>query len=354
MRVHIVPFSEVSSDVDEVKRQKDTSNPSSRSQKFNTAQHHRHEILPIVPEHTHFKHEVPSWEPYDYTLWLPVIAESQELTESDCFIGRIPGFMCEDLLRCHSAWVTTSQISQTLLDDAVETWMATPSGKSMAKLFDGRRPWFVRLAQMSPKDSPLGGKVPSTTLRHVIMKLCSSMRAYGCIQKEVEDARQDGRDIDLKIVVNRWDSEMDSAKEFRVFVPPPLARLRDRTLDVLDVNADFQISAISQYRWPEPFQEVYPGLRLEDTAHLVRDHANAILERILKFIDKKIEVHIKTMLLTYGFCFDVVVKEAGQVQLVEINPFGALSGCGACLFNWIKDGKTLYGLQEAQFIFTLE
>jgi hypothetical protein len=39
---------------------------------------------------------------------------------------------------------------------------------------------------------------------------------------------------------------------------------------------------------------------------------------------------------------------------VEINPFGALSGCGACLFNWVLDGKVLYGLEEAQFILTVE
>jgi hypothetical protein len=42
------------------------------------------------------------------------------------------------------------------------------------------------------------------------------------------------------------------------------------------------------------------------------------------------------------------------VQLVEINPFGALSGCGACLFNWVMDRKVLYGLEKAQFTVTVK
>lgn len=29
---------------------------------------------------------------------------------------------------------------------------------------------------------------------------------------------------------------------------------------------------------------------------------------------------------------------------MELNPFGALSGCGACLFNCVLEGKMMYGL----------
>ncbi|KAF2833605.1 hypothetical protein CC86DRAFT_442036 [Ophiobolus disseminans] len=42
-----------------------------------------------------------------------------------------------------------------------------------------------------------------------------------------------------------------------------------------------------------------------------------------------------------------------RVFLVEINPFGAMSGCGACLFNWVSDKKMLYGLEKADFAVTL-
>ncbi|KAL1597442.1 hypothetical protein SLS59_007472 [Nothophoma quercina] len=50
--------------------------------------------------------------------------------------------------------------------------------------------------------------------------------------------------------------------------------------------------------------------------------------------------------MKHGFSFDVALQKDGSVQLVEINPFGALSGCGACLLNWVKDGRAMYGLDE--------
>jgi hypothetical protein len=45
-----------------------------------------------------------------------------------------------------------------------------------------------------------------------------------------------------------------------------------------------------------------------------------------------------------GFVFDVYVHAGiGEVQLLELNPFGIASGCGSCLFNWVTD---LYGHSE--------
>ena len=46
-----------------------------------------------------------------------------------------------------------------------------------------------------------------------------------------------------------------------------------------------------------------------------------------------------------GFVFDVF-DTTSEMQLVEVNPFGAMSGCGSCLFHWIRDAKTLYGRKE--------
>lgn len=55
-------------------------------------------------------------------------------------------------------------------------------------------------------------------------------------------------------------------------------------------------------------------------------------------------------LKTWGFSFDIVVKgicpAGGNVEVVEINPFGARSGCGSCLFHWERDGSVLYGGKE--------
>lgn len=47
-----------------------------------------------------------------------------------------------------------------------------------------------------------------------------------------------------------------------------------------------------------------------------------------------------------GFVFDVVEDPCTHnVQLIELNGFGAMTGCGTCLFHWIKDAKLLYGFE---------
>lgn len=51
-------------------------------------------------------------------------------------------------------------------------------------------------------------------------------------------------------------------------------------------------------------------------------------------------------LVRHGFTFDVVVQRDASVQLVEVNPFGAMSGCGACLFHWVRDARQMYGFEE--------
>lgn len=50
--------------------------------------------------------------------------------------------------------------------------------------------------------------------------------------------------------------------------------------------------------------------------------------------------------MEYGFVFDVSLRREGVVVLVEVNPFGAMSICGACLFQWVRDGRAVYGLED--------
>ena len=48
-----------------------------------------------------------------------------------------------------------------------------------------------------------------------------------------------------------------------------------------------------------------------------------------------------------GFVFDMTEDSGTQnVQLIELNDFGAMSGCGACLFHWIRDARVMYGLSQ--------
>ena len=80
----------------------------------------------------------------------------------------------------------------------------------------------------------------------------------------------------------------------------------------------------------------------------VETGAKAVLQDIVTYATEELPGDILELLLKHGFSFDVALERHGNVRLVEINSFGALSGCGACLFNWILDSRVLYGLEEAQ------
>jgi hypothetical protein len=200
---------------------------------------------------------------------------------------------------------------------------------------------------MSPKDSPLSGNDPVSTLADVLVKICSSMRAHGCLQSAKEDADRSGGEIKIQLILNPWDATMDPAKEFRVFVPPPAAR------GVLEPHVnDLEVSAISQYTWHHAFSPPY-GFTIQEVADRVAEGARKTLAELVEFIAGDFDVEMRGLLLRYGMSFDVALKEDGSVQLVEINPFGAMSGCGACLFNPVLDGKVMYGLEPAMFALTL-
>jgi hypothetical protein len=347
MQIRAVPYQLVAADNAVVKKIQGSSHPSWRSQRFCTAHHNREEIITVVPETPTFTHAYPPWTPYGYAIWHNLIAQSQQMTEHHIFT--IPSFLYEDFMRGHAAWMTSGQFSETFLEETIESWKSTTSGKQLAPLLDGTKKWFIRLDQMSPKDSPFGGNLPSSTFEDVIMKICSSMRAYGCLQHAKEDADKGDQRAVMQLILNPWNADMDPAREFRIFVPPPAAH---------GINEphlyDFKISGISQYRWHCVFEPPF-GLTVKEVAEKVCEGARSVLADLIDFTTARLGADTRNMLLKYGFSFDVALQQDGSVQLVEINPFGAMSGCGACLFNWVLDGITLYGLEEeVTFVVTLE
>ncbi|KAF2471621.1 uncharacterized protein BDR25DRAFT_313555 [Lindgomyces ingoldianus] len=56
------------------------------------------------------------------------------------------------------------------------------------------------------------------------------------------------------------------------------------------------------------------------------------------------------LLVPSGFTFDFSLESGNMTQLIELNPFGALSVCRKYLFNWIKNARLLYGLEDG-FVF---
>jgi hypothetical protein len=55
---------------------------------------------------------------------------------------------------------------------------------------------------------------------------------------------------------------------------------------------------------------------------------------------------VQEKLRTEGFTFDILDASNGDIQLVEVNPFGAMSGCGPSLFHWTRDARVIYGVEE--------
>ena len=55
---------------------------------------------------------------------------------------------------------------------------------------------------------------------------------------------------------------------------------------------------------------------------------------------------MKAKLKEQGFVFDIFENsEKQEVELLELNDFGAMKHCGSCLFHWIKDARLLYGME---------
>ena len=164
MHLRTVDYALIAADTEEVNHLQHTSLPTARSKRFNTARHTRQEILTTVPESASFTHKSPPWTAYGYVLWQPLIARSQNI---DSHIIRVPSSLYEDLMRCTAAWLSANTVPPALVEGMVEVWQITRRGRSAAHLFDRGKKWFIRLDQMEPKDSPFGGKCPSTTMADV-------------------------------------------------------------------------------------------------------------------------------------------------------------------------------------------
>ena len=171
-------------------------------------------------------------------------------------------------------------------------------------------------------------------MRQLVRFLASSMRA----RSEIERRLYDGTPI--YVYLRPWDELIVAGVEFRCFVLP----LMEFAMN--DGQQQLSISAMSQYYWHHPFPRVHKD-DAADIGCLALEGGEKLLEEVTEAAK---EANTVDGLKTSGFAMDVVVKIDGskrEVQLVETNPFGAMSGCGSCLFHWIQDARQLYGLKES-------
>lgn len=132
-----------------------------------------------------------------------------------------------------------------------------------------------------------------------------------------------------RIILMPFNPAMNPSRESRVFCPPRLSRP----------------AAISQYRWWAPL-DLDNQTSATDHALVVYSAACNIYQEIMTHAAQLSDRRVLDTMKKEGFTFDVLRTPSSQVQLVEINPFGAIGGCGSCLFHWINDGRLLYGLES--------
>jgi len=110
-------------------------------------------------------------------------------------------------------------------------------------------------------------------------------------------------------------------------VPSPTARGAPASVSSLEFKA------LSQCRWAFSFSRPY-DFTVKKTCEKVCAGAAALLEEMESYMLGEMSDEIRGLLVKYGFAFDIALGEDGKVVLMEANPFGALSGCGACLQGW--------------------
>ncbi|WEW58125.1 hypothetical protein PRK78_003592 [Emydomyces testavorans] len=316
MELEIIPFSEVEAVIDEARANWQ------ETDKFNTHAHSHSEIAALVPETEILKHTKPTLYTGLYRHWISLIMDIQGST--DWHVIQLPRFLAREITETYMVWCARGELNKAAVQDLLNQFpKQTIAGAPVESIFTGKE-WFLRLDFCSTKDGE-GGSAPIQTLEDVIRALCTSGRGTRALLDELEDDHAHKPMIFL-VPYNR---AMDPHRECRVFCPPP--------------NGD--ISCISQYRWTSPFG-VNALEELEQTASHILQGAKEMHVRIMKHAKALEDDSILKALQQEGFTFDVVLGPTGQILLVEINPFGALSGCGSCLYHWLKDARVLYGQND--------
>ena len=286
---------------------------------FNTVYHKREEIEATLPDLQHFAPDTQPWvllEP-----WLDLIMASQGLQEVDVHRIRLPGTFLVQLIHASKLGLQMGRISKDDGEDLAKAFpKLTTSGTNLKNLIKTKR-FFVRLDTCSLKDAMIG-KGPVQSVQDLWMRLATSARGMAGIR----DLNLHDLSTPIYMYLFPWNDNIKTELEYRVYCAPPAGK----------------IAAISQYTWHAPWYHA-SAARLDQEAI-----ANRLLENC-RAQHQKIMGHpaMTEALRNQGFVFDVYEDPNTQdVRLIELNDFGAMSGCGACLFHWIRDARVMYGVSE--------
>lgn len=285
-------------------------------------------------------HAWPPPEPYAYVRYADLVANSQHSPPDKRLNLVMPGFVARELLTLQASFLAKNDVSDTRVAEVSEDWQDSRACRSVFHAaFSLGEKWFVRLDDASPKDSPT--KMPVTSAKQLVRMLATSMRA----RAEVELKLQEGSEI--IVFLRPWDEQMRKGIEFRCFIPPLAVHAAKSQERAEAAQVGWTLSAMSQYTWHQPFPTT--STTKFSAPEIIQTALDGAKRCMADVIDTAGEVGTLGELEKWGFILDIVVKLQGferEVQLVEINPFGAVSGCGSCLFHWLRDAEQLYGLKN--------
>ena len=165
-------------------------------------------------------------------------------------------------------------------------------------------PYFIRCDECSTKDVHSYRPVSYASLGEFLKDIVLSKR----LSAFLNDGRQGEN---FTIIVCKWMPWVNMEKEFRVFIQ------------------NKRITAISQYVW-------HKVLSWSPTAENVAD-----MVQFVETLFNKDLIHAEdiSMDLYVGSELD---GPSSSIKLVELGPFGGHTGCGSCLFHWVRDQQILY------------
>lgn len=402
LNLNIIPFSTIQEAIEIAEA------PNRETTKFNTYFHTHAEIAAAIPEpeDSPAKHLYPDLSTGNFSNWISLIASSQGLHSWHEFT--LPNSLVRELLDVNALWTLTSKaISDDTMEDLLARFpKRTSQGIATEVVFDGQREWFLRLDFCSTKDARgRDGEKCSSVIRTVedaLHRISTSKRAI----RALEGILLGEAPGPARLFFIPHNKHMDTSREFRVFCPPvwsltglldkqnrrgeaaPRVHTTDeqavrhalpgeyalpscssdhveqneaRVTDSNDAKPAYlhqqdgdkhslgRITAISQYRWHTPYHRPSLTSAQADAAKALAAaqsiHAQ-IISHAASLESLPDSTGVLQKFLSEGFVFDIFEAPNGEMQLLEINPFGAMSGCGSCLFHWIEDARVMYGKQE--------
>ncbi|KAL9024200.1 MAG: hypothetical protein Q9180_007967, partial [Flavoplaca navasiana] len=255
-------------------------------QEYNTHFHTLEEISTVLPQ---LNHIAPSaTQPFlPFKPWLDLIKSSQGLSDLDVHEIQLPKPFLSHVLAA-----TELLPRRTTLGSDIETLLR-----------EGR--YFARLDTCSLKDAVIGkGSVRDS--KDLWTRLATSNRGANGIRAMCDNFP----DQPVPLFLIKWDDKMRTDLEYRIFCAPGCG----------------QIAAISQYKWHAPWYHARKGIdRQKEIAKRVFEGAKALHRQIMTHEAMTEDLRRR------GFVFDIVddPDDGHAIRLVELNDFGAMTGCGS-------------------------